>query len=67
MGRKCKPLRLTAIYTLICQSPGLRPGQVATRLELRRYQVMRALPDLDARRMLLYEDDRGCLYPFYRG
>ena len=49
------------------REPGIRPGRVAQRLGIPRSSVMRALPALDDEGLLLYEDERGGLWPWRAG
>jgi Mn-dependent DtxR family transcriptional regulator len=56
--------RLKEIYRTIKENPGKRPAFFARALGLNRSEVMRALPALDKRGLLLSEDENGGLWPF---
>ena len=59
--------RLQGIWREVNREPGLCPAQVARRLGIARSSVMRALPALDQAGLLLYEDERGGLWPWRAG
>jgi len=52
-----------SIWEAVNNTPGVRPAQVAGELGIPRSSVMRALPALDDAGLLLYEDERGGLWP----
>lgn len=54
--------RVLAIYEQIRRTPGVKPATIATRINLRKDTVYRYLPCLD-KIALVYEDDKGGLYP----
>lgn len=56
-------MRVSAIYSLVMLTPGLRPAQIAERLGWARSEVMRLLPSLERYRLLLYEEG-GRLFVF---
>lgn len=58
--------RLEVIWQTVEQEPGIRPGRVAERLGIPRSSVTRALPSLDGEGLLLYEDQKGGLWPWKR-
>ena len=58
--------RLKAIWQTVEQEPGIRPGRVAEKLGIPRSSVTRALPALDDQGLLLYEDQKGGLWPWRR-
>jgi Mn-dependent DtxR family transcriptional regulator len=58
--------RLEDIWQEIEQEPGIRPGRVAEKLGIPRSSVTRALPALDDKGLLLYEDQKGGLWPWKR-
>ena len=64
MARKHQIARLERIYRTIAQHPGERPAQIARRLGEPRSQITRALPALDEHGYLLWEDEKGGLWPF---
>jgi len=64
MARKPQDERLENIYNKVEQNPGKKPGFIARLLGLERSEVTRSLPALNERGLLLYEDDRGGLWPF---
>lgn len=64
MARKPNPMRLEEIYHKIEAYPGKRAASLARLLGLNRSEVTRSLPALEERGWLVYEDDRGGLYPF---
>jgi DNA-binding IclR family transcriptional regulator len=67
MGRKADERRLERLVRAIADHPGQRPGFLARRLGLDRSTVMRDLPALEERGVLLAEDDRGRLSLFGQG
>lgn len=64
MARKPQEERLERIYHQIEQHPGQKPGFIARLLGLDRSEVTRSLPSLNDKGLLIYEDDRGGLWPF---
>jgi Mn-dependent DtxR family transcriptional regulator len=50
--------------TLIEQHPGITAAQLAQKLGVAKSTVARRLPGLDEAGQLLYEDERGGLWPF---
>ena len=56
--------RVHNIWQVVNEEPGLRPAQVAGELGIPRSSVTRALPALDDAGLLLYEDERGGLWPW---
>jgi hypothetical protein len=56
--------RFRQLAYVIRQSPGRRPGFFARLLGWRREEVNRALAHLDEEGVLLFEDDKGGLWPF---
>ncbi len=64
MARKPQDERLENIYNKVEQNPGKKPGFIARLLGLERSEVTRSLPALNEKGLLLYEDDRGGLWPF---
>ncbi len=67
MGRRADIRRLERLVRAIAENPGQRPGFLAQQLGLDRSTVMRDLPALEERGLLLAEDDRGRLSLFGRG
>jgi DNA-binding MarR family transcriptional regulator len=66
MARLQDPGRLRIIYRAIKEHPGKRPGFLARLLGLHRSDVVRALPALERKGLLVSEDDRGGIWPFRR-
>lgn len=66
MARKPQDERLESIYNKVEEHPGEKPGFFARLLGLERSEVTRSLPALDDNGYLLYEDDKGGLWPFHR-
>ncbi len=66
MSRNPQPERLEAIYQKVEEQPGERPGAIAQLLGLNRSEVTRALPALEDQGYLLYEDQKGRLWPFQK-
>lgn len=64
MARKPQEERLERIYQSVEEHPGAKPGFLARLLGLERSEVTRALPALEEKGLLMYEDDRGGLWPF---
>jgi DNA-binding IclR family transcriptional regulator len=67
MGRRADAGRLEQLEQAITDYPDQRPGFLARRLGLDRSTVMRDLPALEERGVLLAEDDRGRLSLFGQG
>lgn len=63
MGRTINPWRAAAVYAEIVQTPGLRAGRIAQRLETDHASIMRCLLALESLGLLVYED-HGRLYPY---
>jgi DNA-binding IclR family transcriptional regulator len=66
MGRQTDRERTQRIAGYVEQHPGVRPAEIARALELPRSSVTRTLPALEEQGPLLYEDQRGRLWPFRR-
>jgi Mn-dependent DtxR family transcriptional regulator len=64
MARKPQDQRLESIYNKVEQNLGEKPGFIARLLGLERSEVTRSLPALNDKGLLLYEDDKGGLWPF---
>lgn len=64
MARLPNREHLEQIYKAVEENPGQRPGAIARLLGLERSEVTRALPALEEKGLLMYEDDRGGLWPF---
>jgi Mn-dependent DtxR family transcriptional regulator len=67
MSRNPNQERLDKIYRKIKRYQGKRPGVIARLLGLNRSTVLRALPALEKRGLLISEDDRGGLWIFHKG
>ena len=67
MGRKADERWLEQLEQAIANYPDERPGFFARLLGLDRSTVMRDLPALEERGVLLAEDDRGRLSLFGQG
>ncbi len=61
MARKSDEQRLDAIEQAIRNNPGQKPGRLARLLGFDNKTVMRALPQLEDRGVLLVEDESGGL------
>jgi DNA-binding IclR family transcriptional regulator len=59
-----KETELEETYRTIEQQPGLNPTELAEQLGLASSTIQRRLPSLAEAGLLLYEDDRGGLWPF---
>jgi hypothetical protein len=66
MARNSDEERLQQIALAIRQNPGRRPGWIARLLGFDNKTIMRALPQLEARGILLVEDERGRVSHFRR-
>lgn len=66
MARKANEKTLEKIYGKVEELPGKKAGFIARLLGLHRSEVTRSLPALEDKGLLLYEDDKGRLYPFSR-
>jgi len=51
---------------IIEQEPGIRPAELARRLDVHRSTVARRLPSMEQAGYLYAEDDEGGLWPFKR-
>jgi len=51
---------------IIREEPGIRPAELARRLDVHRSTVQRRLPSMEEAGYLYAEDDRGGLWPFKR-
>lgn len=59
-----KEVEFEDMRALIAQQPGISPAELARQLDVDRSTVIRRLPSLNEAGFLLYEDDKGGLYPF---
>lgn len=66
MGRPRDEQKLDRIYDYIKQNPGLRPGTIAKKLGYSKKDIERALPQLEGRGNLLWEEEDAGLYKFNR-
>ena len=64
MARPANHNRADQIYRKIEAHPGKRPGFIARLLGINRSEVIRALPSLQDKGLLVSEDDKGGLWPF---
>lgn len=64
MARKADQSQLEYLKREIEQHPGQRPGFFARLLGWRREEVNRALTTLNDSGVLLWEDEKGGLWPF---
>ncbi|MFZ5879316.1 MAG: hypothetical protein ACOY0R_08090 [Chloroflexota bacterium] len=64
MARKSNDEKIESIYNRVQEHPGQKAGFIARLLGLQRSEVTRSLPALDEKGLLLYEDDKGGLWPF---
>lgn len=63
MARPANHDRAKAIYRKINENPGKKVGMIARLLGLNRSEVTRSLPTLDDKGLLVYEDEKGGLFP----
>jgi Mn-dependent DtxR family transcriptional regulator len=59
-----KEPELDEMNSVIEQNPGITAAQLAQTLDVAKSTVTRRLPGLDDVGLLLYEDDKGGLWPF---
>jgi Mn-dependent DtxR family transcriptional regulator len=59
-----KEPELADMNSLIEQNPGITAAELAQKLGVAKSTVTRRLPGLDEAGHLLYEDDKGGLWPF---
>ncbi|NOZ29926.1 MAG: winged helix-turn-helix domain-containing protein [Chloroflexi bacterium] len=59
-----KQTEFEEMYEMICQRPGIKSAELARLLGVSRSTIARRLPSLEEAGYLLYEDDRGRLWPF---
>ena len=64
MARKTEEKKLQEIYEKVGENPGKKAGFIAMLLGLNHSEVTRALPALDEKGLLIYEDEEGGLHPF---
>jgi DNA-binding IclR family transcriptional regulator len=64
MARKQQQDRLDGIYRTIKEYPGKKAGFLARLLGLNRSEVIRALPSLEEKGLMVSEDEQGGLWPF---
>ena len=64
MGRQPDRERTLQIAGYVEQHPGVRPAEIAKALKVPRSSVTRTLPALEDAGRLLYEDQKGRLWPF---
>jgi DNA-binding IclR family transcriptional regulator len=64
MGRQPDRERTLQIAGYVEQHPGVRPAEIAKALDVPRSSVTRTLPALEEAGRLLYEDQKGRLWPF---
>ncbi len=64
MARPANQDRAEEIYRKIEEHPGRRVGFLAKLLGLNRSEVIRTLPTLQDKGLLVSEDDKGGLWPF---
>lgn len=63
MARRTDDEKIKSIYNAVKENPGKRAGFIARLLGLHRSEITRSLPALDDKRLLVYEDEEGRLYP----
>lgn len=63
MARKANADRLDALKSEIKRNPGRQPGFFARLLGWRREEVSRVLVSLNDQKFMLWEDEKGGLYP----
>jgi Mn-dependent DtxR family transcriptional regulator len=64
MARKSNDEKVESIYNRVQENPGKKAGFIARLLGLNRSEVTRSLPALNDKGLLLYEDEKGGLWPF---
>ncbi|MHB8779213.1 MAG: hypothetical protein ACYC6R_15855 [Anaerolineales bacterium] len=64
MARPANHDRAEQIYRKIEEHPGKKAGLIARLLGLNRSEVIRSLPALQDKGLLLSEDEKGGLWPF---
>ena len=67
MSRHASEEKMCSLYEVIRSYPGERPGALAEEVGLSRSEVMRLLPSMNDSGYLLFEDERGGLWPFPKG
>jgi DNA-binding IclR family transcriptional regulator len=65
MARPTNHDRAERIYRTIEEYPGMRAGLIARLLGLNRSEVMRSLPRLQEKGLLVCEDEKGGLWVFH--
>lgn len=64
MARKTHDEKLKNIYNTVKEYPGKKAGFIARLLGLNRSEVIRSLPALEEKGLLVSEDYEGGLWPF---
>ncbi len=64
MARRANHNRVERIYRKIEEHPGKKAGFLARLLGINRSEIIRALPSLQDKGLLVSEDDKGGLWPF---
>lgn len=57
-------LRLAAMYASVVNDPGLLPAQIGRVVGICNANVQRKLPVMEALGLLMWEDERGRIYPY---
>ena len=66
MARKTEDKKLENIYNKVKENPGKKAGFIARILGLNRSEVTRSLPTLEDKKLYIYEDEKGGLWPFHK-
>ena len=64
MGKKVNAERMEAIYETVRVYPGERAGSLARLLGVSRSTMSRTLASMEREGFLLFEDERGGLWPY---
>lgn len=64
MARKINDKKLEKIYNSVQENPGKKAGFIAGLLKLNRSDVIRSLPALEEKGLLVCEDEKGGLWPY---
>jgi len=66
MARKINDEKLESIYNKVRENPGKKAGFIARLLGFHRSEVTRSLPALEDRKLYIFEDEKGGLWPFHQ-
>jgi len=65
MSRPANSDRIEEIYRKIVEHPGKTASHIARLLGLNRSEVTRSLPALEGKGLLVSEDEKGGLWPYF--